>query len=65
MPIFIGGESGYQVLDDVSVVTAPYKVDDEVVGVLGVIGPTRMAYDRIIPVVDVTAKVISAILRPE
>ena len=65
MQIFIGGESGYKVLDDVSVVTAPYKVDDEVVGVLGVIGPTRMAYDRIIPIVDVTAKVISAILRPD
>jgi heat-inducible transcriptional repressor len=53
------------VLDDVSVVTAPYMVGDEVVGVLGIIGPTRMAYDRIIPVVDVTAKVISAILRPD
>lgn len=65
MQIFIGGESGYKVLDNVSVVTTPYKVDDEVVGVLGVIGPTRMAYDRIIPVVDVTAKVINAILRPE
>ncbi len=65
LQIFIGGESGYKVLDDVSVVTAPYKVDDEVVGVLGVIGPTRMAYDRIIPIVDVTAKVISAILRPD
>lgn len=65
MQIFIGGESGYKVLDDVSVVTAPYKVNDDIVGVLGVIGPTRMAYDRIIPIVDVTAKVISAILRPE
>ena len=65
MQIFIGGESGYKVLDDVSLVTAPYKVGDEIVGVLGIIGPTRMAYDRIIPVVDVTAKVISALLRPE
>ena len=65
MQVFIGGESGYKVLDDVSVVTAPYKVDDEVIGVLGVIGPTRMAYDRIIPVVDITAKVISAVLRHE
>lgn len=65
MQIFIGGESGYEVLDDVSVVTAPYKVDDEVIGVLGVIGPTRMAYDRVIPVVDVTAKLISAVLRPD
>ena len=65
MQIFIGGESGYEVLDDVSVVTAPYKADDEIIGVLGVIGPTRMAYDRVIPIVDITAKVISAILRPE
>jgi len=65
MQIFIGGESGYKVLDDVSVVTAPYKVDDEVIGVLGVIGPTRMAYDRVIPIVDVTAKVLGAILRPD
>ena len=65
MQIFIGGESGYQVLDEVSVVTAPYKVDDDVVGVLGVIGPTRMAYDRIIPIVDVTAKLLSSVLRPE
>jgi len=65
MQIFIGGESGYEVLDEVSVVTAPYKVDDEVIGVLGVIGPTRMAYDRVIPIVDVTAKVLSAVLRPD
>ncbi len=65
MQIFIGGESGYKVLDDVSVVTAPYKVDDEIIGVLGVIGPTRMAYDRVIPIVDVTAKVLGAILRPD
>jgi len=64
MQIFIGGESGYQVLDDVSVVTTPYKVDDDVIGVLGVIGPTRMAYDRIIPIVDITAKLLSSVLRP-
>lgn len=65
MQIFIGSESGYEVLDDVSLVTAPYKVDDDVIGVLGVIGPTRMAYDRIIPIVDVTAKVLSSVLRPD
>jgi heat-inducible transcriptional repressor len=65
MQIFIGEESGYDVLDDCSVITAPYKADDEVIGVLGVIGPTRMAYDRIIPIVDVTAKLLSAVLRPE
>jgi len=56
--IFIGEESGYQVLDDCSVVTAPYAADDEVVGVLGVIGPTRMAYERVIPVVDMTARLL-------
>ena len=65
MQIFIGEESGYQVLDDCSLVTAPYKVDNEVIGVLGVIGPTRMAYDRVIPIVDVTAKVLSAALRQD
>ena len=47
--LFIGHESGYQILDDCSVVTAPYAAGDSVVGVLGVIGPTRMAYERIIP----------------
>jgi len=63
--IFIGEESGYSVLGDCSVVTAPYKVDNEVIGVLGVIGPKRMAYDRVIPIVDVTAKLLSAALRLE
>lgn len=62
--IFIGEESGYRVLDECSVVTAPYSVEGEVVGVLGVIGPTRMAYDRVIPVVDVTAKLLGAALNP-
>ena len=59
---FIGEESGYQILDDCSVVASPYVVDDEVVGVLGVIGPKRMAYDRVVPVVDITAKLLSSIL---
>ena len=62
--IFIGEESGYQVLDECSVVTAPYKVGDEVVGVLGVIGPTRMAYERVIPLVDLTARLLGAALNP-
>jgi heat-inducible transcriptional repressor len=57
--IFIGGESGVGAPDDVSVVTSPYKVDGEVVGTVGVIGPTRMAYDRVIPIVEVTAKLLS------
>lgn len=60
--IFIGHESGYQILDDVSVVTAPYADADGVVGVLGVIGPTRMAYERVIPIVDMTAKLLGAAL---
>ena len=60
--IFIGQESGYQILDDCSVVTAPYSDGDGVVGVLGVIGPTRMAYERVIPIVDVTAKLLGAAL---
>lgn len=65
MQIFIGEESGYSVLDECSVVTSPYKVEDQIVGVLGVIGPTRMAYDRVIPIVDVTAKLLSSALSPE
>ena len=60
--IFIGHESGYQILDDCSVVTAPYTVDNEVVGVLGVIGPTRMAYERVIPIVDLTARLLGSAL---
>jgi heat-inducible transcriptional repressor len=61
--IFIGEESGYQLLDDCSIVTAPYRVEDEIVGVLGVIGPTRMAYERVIPIVDITAKLVGAALK--
>jgi len=60
--IFIGGESGFSAPDDVSVVTSPYKVDGAVVGTVGVIGPTRMAYDRVVPIVDVTAKLLSSAL---
>jgi len=57
--IFIGEESGYQVLDECSVVSAPYTINGEVAGVLGVIGPRRMAYNRIIPLVAETAKRLS------
>ncbi len=60
--IFIGDESGYQMLDECSMVTAPYSVDGQVLGVLGVIGPTRMAYDRVIPIVDATARLLGAAL---
>ena len=60
--IFIGGESGHMPLDECSMVTAPYEVDGQVVGTVGVIGPTRMAYERVIPIVDVTAKLLSSAL---
>ena len=60
--IFIGDESGYRMLDECSMVTAPYSVDGQVLGVLGVIGPTRMAYDRVIPIVDATARLLGAAL---
>lgn len=60
--IFIGEESGYSTLKDCSVITAPYGVNSQVVGVLGVIGPTRIAYDRVIPIVELTAKVLGSAL---
>ena len=60
--IFIGEESGYEVLDNCSVVTSPYEVDGEILGVLGVIGPTRMDYERVIPIVDITAKMLGSAL---
>ncbi|MBS1169161.1 MAG: hrcA [Burkholderiaceae bacterium] len=60
--IFIGGESQLVPMEDMSVVTAPYKVNDRIVGTLGVIGPTRMAYERVIPIVDITAKLLSSAL---
>ena len=60
--IFIGDESGYRMLDECSMVTAPYSVNGRVLGVLGVIGPTRMAYDRVIPIVDTTARLLGAAL---
>jgi heat-inducible transcriptional repressor len=62
--IFIGEESGYKVLDEVSVVSAPYRMGEGVVGVLAVIGPTRMAYERVIPIVDLTARLLTAALNP-
>ncbi len=60
--IFIGEEAGYEVFDDYSVVTAPYDDGARTLGVLGVIGPTRMAYERVIPIVDVTARMLSSAL---
>lgn len=57
--IYIGGESGLVPIEDLSVVSAPYEVDGQVVGTLGVIGPTRMAYDRMIEIVDITSRLVS------
>jgi heat-inducible transcriptional repressor len=60
--IFIGEEAGYKVFGNYSVITAPYTDGDRMLGVLGVIGPTRMAYERVIPIVDVTARMLSSAL---
>lgn len=60
--VFIGGESGIATLDECSVVTAPYEVEGQLVGTIGVVGPTRMAYERVIPIVDITAKLLSSAL---
>jgi heat-inducible transcriptional repressor len=60
--IFIGGDSNRVPLDELSLVVAPYEVDGQVVGTLGVIGPTRMAYERVIPIVDITARLLSSAL---
>jgi len=61
--IFIGQESGYDLLDSCSIVSAPYATEDDSVGVIGVIGPTRMAYERVIPIVDITAKLLGRALK--
>ncbi|GAB2908299.1 heat-inducible transcriptional repressor HrcA [Paraburkholderia jirisanensis] len=60
--IFIGGESNLVPIEEMSVVTAPYEVNGTIVGTLGVIGPTRMAYSRVIPIVDITARLLSTTL---
>ena len=60
--IYIGGESGLAPLDECSIVTAPYEANGRVIGTLGVIGPTRMAYERVVPIVDVTAKLLSNVI---
>ena len=62
--IFIGGESELVPMERLSVVVAPYEVDGRIVGTLGVIGPTRMAYERVIPIVDITARLVSSALSP-
>ncbi len=62
--IFIGQESGYKMLDECSLVTSTYGAKDDVLGVLAVIGPTRMPYQQVVPMVDLTAKILSAALKP-
>ncbi len=61
--LFIGQETGHELFDEYSLVTAPYEVDGKLAGALGVIGPTRMAYQRVIPVVDATARLLGAAMR--
>jgi heat-inducible transcriptional repressor len=61
--LFIGDETGYQPLEEMSLVTKPYEVNGQLAGVLGVIGPTRMDYKDVIPVVDVTARLLGAAMR--
>jgi len=61
--IYLGHESGYELLGSYSIVAAPYTTEDDTMGVLGVIGPTRMAYERVIPIVDITAKLLGRALK--
>ncbi len=63
--IFIGGETALSSLDECSVISSPYEVDGQVVGTVAVIGPTRMAYERVVPIVDITAKLVSSALSRE
>ena len=60
--IYIGGDSELVPTEDLSVITAPYSIDGHIIGTLGVIGPTRMAYERVIPIVDITARLLSSAL---
>ena len=60
--IFIGRESGFRPFEDYSLISAPYRADNGPVGVLAVVGPTRMDYEKVIPTVDITAKILSAAL---
>lgn len=61
--IFIGNESGSHTFDECALISAPYKVDERTIGVLGIVGPRRMAYQNVIPLVDITAKLLSAALQ--
>ena len=64
MRVFIGEETGLAPLEGMSLVTAPYGSEGRMLGVLGVIGPSRMAYERVIPVVEATAAILGAALDP-
>ena len=61
--IFIGEESGYQMFDNCTLITTPYTTEDGAIGVLGVIGPTRIAYQKVIPIVAITAKLLGKSLK--
>jgi heat-inducible transcriptional repressor len=63
--VFIGDESGLASLEGCTVITAPYGVKDRVLGMLGVIGPTRMAYERVIPMVEATAELLGTALNSD
>lgn len=63
--IFVGRESGHRALDQCSLVTSTYRINDQPLGVLGVIGPTRMEYERVIQLVDITAKLVGAALNQQ
>ncbi len=60
--LFIGQESGYEPFEDYSLVTAPYEIQGKVAGVLGIIGPTRMSYQRVVPLVDVTSRILGHVI---
>lgn len=62
--IFIGSESGFQAFTDCSIISAPYGAGGDTLGVLAVVGPTRMAYERVVPLVDITARLLGAALSP-
>ncbi len=63
LQIFVGGESGYEIFGQYSMISAPYSIDGEIVGALGVIGPTRMRYDKLIPIVNITSKLLGDALK--
>ena len=58
--MYIGHESGYELLEEYSLVTSPYEVNGKIAGVLGVVGPTRMSYQQVIPLVDITARLLGS-----